>query len=277
MSLTSPRSLGSPPSVLRRALVVAALLAAGLHVSPVSGAEPAEPDQPRTPTDAAAVFKWGRADWRDEFEVKGPPRDTWQINKPERAENTKGMLSLESARRGTVKALATDQAARYGRWEARVRARRFSTNRTPYQVVWELVPKRRYKCGSKSIVLADYVPGYGSAAGVVRTRPGNELDFGIDLDLSDDTFHTYAVEVTPDHVSWFVDTVVLHTERRPEALSGTRLQPRFRLQATKGERMDHGRLQVDWVRYHDLDRPNQQSIEAPEMTLSTYDGACPPP
>ena len=128
-----------------------------------------------------------------------------------------------------------------------------------------------------TVLLACSPPEAPPVVGPLLEVGQNELDFGIDLDLSDDTFHTYAVEVTPDHVSWFVDTVVLHTERRPEALSGTRLQPRFRLQATKGERMDHGRLQVDWVRYHDLDRPNQQSIEAPEMTLSTYDGACPPP
>ena len=33
-------------------------------------------------------------------------------------------------------------------------------------------------------------------------------------------------------------------------------------------------VQMDWVRYYTLDRPNAKSIQAPEMTSGTYADAC---
>ena len=260
------------PLTLRRARIAAALAL----LAPLALSAPASVADPANPTNAAAVFKWGNYAWGDEFHSPSP-RAGWEINKPDKVANQNGMLTLESARRGTVKALASDQAAKYGRWEARVRARRYSFHRTPYRAIWELVPVRKYKCGTKSIVLSDYVPGDATATGAVRTRPVNEFAFGIDLDLGKDVFHTYAVEVTKDHISWFVDTEVIRTERRPEALSGVKLQPRFRLQAVKGEKMDHGRMQMDWARYYTLARPNQKSIEAPQMDLGINESACAQP
>ncbi len=228
------------------------------------------------PTNAAAIYKWGNAAWKDEFH-SSTPLPGWKINKSRRVRNKNGMLNLESARNGrggTIVARATDQAAKYGRWEARVRARRYTFSGTSYQAIWELVPVNKYRCGAKSIVLSQYAPDDARATGAVRTGPANEFSYGIDLDLGKDVFHTYAVEVTKDHISWFVNTQVIHTERRSEALSGVKFQPRFRLQATKGATMDHTRMQMDWVRYHTLDRPNQRSIEAPQMEQGTYAGSC---
>ncbi|CAN5171226.1 hypothetical protein BH09ACT12_BH09ACT12_16170 [soil metagenome] len=259
-----------------RRLRLAAAPALIALLAPLGLSAPASVADAAHPTNAAAIFKWGNYAWGDEFH-SATPLPGWEINKPDKVANQNGMLTLESARRGTVTALASDQAAKYGRWEARVRARRYSFNRTPYRAIWELVPARRYKCGTKSIVLADYTPGDATATGAVRTRPVNEFGYRIDLDLGTDVFHTYAVEVTKDHISWFVDTEVIRTERRPEALSGVKLQPRFRLQATRGEKMDHGRMQMDWARYYTLARPNQKSIEAPQMDLGINEGACEQP
>jgi hypothetical protein len=33
-------------------------------------------------------------------------------------------------------------------------------------------------------------------------------------------------------------------------------------------------MQMDWVRYYTLARANAKSIEAPQATLGSYDGAC---
>ena len=87
-------------------------------------------------------------------------------------------------------------------------------------------------------------------------------------------FHTCAVEVTKDHISWFVDTHVLMTERRPEARTGATYAVRFRLVGTPGAQMNPGRMQMDWVRYYSLARPNAQPIEAPRATEGTYAAAC---
>jgi hypothetical protein len=33
-------------------------------------------------------------------------------------------------------------------------------------------------------------------------------------------------------------------------------------------------MQMDWMRYYTLERPNAKSIEAPALTQSTYAAAC---
>jgi hypothetical protein len=80
--------------------------------------------------------------------------------------------------------------------------------------------------------------------------------------------------VAPDHVSWFVDTKVVMTERRPAALSGAVLTPRFRLVATPGATMRKSRMQMDWVRYYTPARKSALPITAPQATQTTYAGAC---
>ena len=92
--------------------------------------------------------------------------------------------------------------------------------------------------------------------------------------LRDNQFHTYAIEVTRTHISWFVDTKVIRTERRSEARTGAAYNIRFRLQATPGASMRQGRMQMDWVRYYDLERKNAKSISAPHLRHTSYARAC---
>ena len=129
---------------------------------------------------------------------------------------------------GTVPARLTGRGRRYGRWEARVRAEQYSGDGTPYHVVWELVPTSGYHCGARSIVLAEYALGTSEARMYLRSTSGTELTASTALNLGPGPFHTYAVEVTEDHMSWFVDTPVLMTERRLEARTGATYAVRFR-------------------------------------------------
>jgi hypothetical protein len=82
------------------------------------------------------------------------------------------------------------------------------------------------------------------------------------------------VEVTRNHVSWFVDTRVVRTERRDRVLTGVELRPRLRIEAEGGGRMNDSRLQADWVRYYTLKRPNAKSIKAPQMDRKRYRQGC---
>jgi hypothetical protein len=137
-----------------------------------------------------------------------------------------GMLTINAtATSGTVSARLTGHNRQYGRWEARVRAEQYATSGTPYHVVWELVPTSGYHCGARSIVLADYALGTSEAHLYLRNTPSTELIASTTLTLGPGPFHTYAVEVTKDHVSWFVDTHVLVTEhaqvRRTPSASGS--------------------------------------------------------
>ena len=269
--------LGRPAAgLLGTALVAATLTVATAHDSVDESAPSADAQlvAQRGPTNAGKVFRWGNAQWADDF--VGPVKGMWRENKPRQIRNQHGMLTINgTAAGGDVTATVTGHARQYGRWETRVRAEQFSTGHTPYRVVAELIPASGgYHCGARSIVLGSYKLGSHRAGMAVRTLPNNQFTAGKRLDLRPGPFHTYAVEVTKSHVSWFVDTHVLRTERRPEALSGATYMVRFRLAAPKGARMNPGRMQMDWVRHYTMARNNARSIAAPQMTRGTYAGAC---
>jgi hypothetical protein len=262
--------------LLGTALVAATLTVATAHDSVDESAPSADAQlvAQRGPTNAGKVFRWGNAQWADDF--VGPVKGMWRENKPRQIRNQHGMLTINgTAAGGDVTATVTGHARQYGRWETRVRAEQFSTGHTPYRVVAELIPASGgYHCGARSIVLGSYKLGSHRAGMAVRTLPNNQFTAGKRLDLRPGPFHTYAVEVTKSHISWFVDTHVLRTERRPEALSGATYTVRFRLAAPKGARMNPGRMQMDWVRHYTMARNNARSIAAPQMTRGTYAGAC---
>ena len=108
----------------------------------------------------------------------------------------------------------------------------------------------------------------------VRSRPDRQFQATLGRRLGQDQWHTYAVEVTPERISWFVDAAVIRSERRPTALSGTKFQVRFTMLAAKGKRMNPARMQMDWLRYWTLQAPNERSTKAPRTEQTTYREAC---
>ncbi len=262
--------------------VVSALAVGTLQVSPETPTRASAADDLRTasswvppnPTNAGKIFRWGNKQWGDEFKTALQP--SWRASRPRMVRNQHGMLTLD-APETSVNVIATllGHNRRYGRWEARVRGRQYGTSATPYKLVWELVPRTGgYRCGARGIVLGQYTLGTNRAEMHVRNLPDVDFTASRTTPLADNEFHTFAVEVTPDHVSWFVDTRVVMTERRPAALSGADYAVRFKLVGTPGARMNRGRMQMDWVRYYTLARPNARSIEAPPARLTTYADAC---
>src|SRR6476619_7609562 len=263
MRLTRPHRLRRPAAgLLGTALVAATLTVATAHDSADHSTPSADARlvAQRGPTNAGKVFRWGNAQWADDF--VGPVKGMWRENKPRQIRNQHGMLTINGTAAGRdMTATVTGHPRQYGRWETRV--------------VAELIPTSGgHHCGARSIVLGSYKLGSHRAGMAVRTLPDNQFSAGKRLDLRPGPFHTYAVEVTKSHISWFVDTHVLRTERRPAALSGATFTVRFRLAAPRGARMNPGRMQMDWVRYYTLERRNARSISAPQMTRGSYAGAC---
>jgi len=280
------------PALVRRpllllvalALVASALLALSLGdrstAAPSGGAgvrmdHIPSPNQVVTyPTNAAKVFRWGREKWSDEFEVGGLRKD-WVNSKQGRVKTQSGMLTLmATGPQYRVTTSANSVKARYGRWEARVRIRETSHNGRQHRGYWELIPTGDFKCGAKSIVLSSYKRGDRKATGAVRVPEKTQYSYSKRVALHNGWFHTYAVEITRDHISWFVDTKLIHTERRPDALRGIEYRPRFRLQGVKGEKHRTTWLQMDWVRHYDLSRPSAKSIKAPGMKKGEYKDPC---
>lgn len=261
----------------------AALASGALALSSVLGTHPAAtPSTTSTravasttyPTNSAKIFRWGNAQWHDEFVT--PLSSMWRVSDSSLVRDQHGMLTLDStATSGSVVATVVGHNRQYGRWEARVRGRQYGTSGTPYRAVWELAPARGgYHCAAKNLVLSDYVLGSNRVDLHVRNLPDLDFRDARTLSLDDNQFHTYAVEVTPDHVSWFIDTRVVMTERRDAARSGAVYTARFRLVGRSGARMNQGRMQMDWMRYYSLERPNAKPITAPAATRDTYADAC---
>jgi hypothetical protein len=256
------------------ALASTLTLSAGVSQAVAPGRDASGVDSivPTSPTNAAKIFQWGLSAWEDEF--LDPLSESWAVSDPALVRNQNGMLTLEgTATSGRVTATVATHARRYGRWEARVRSNVEDKGGTPYRVVWELIPGNGDACGD-GITLATYTVGDTAADMDIRGRAGAAFTDEVDVDLEQYAWHTYAVEVTRDHISWFADTKVLMTERRPEALSGTRFRMRFRLEPVEGARMDFTRMQMDWARYYTLDRPGALPIDAPAATRDDFTTVC---
>jgi len=282
------RSPGTPltqRSARSRSLVsaLAGMVLAGSAVAAAAVATPAAMPQARPvasrpcvgyckhPTNAAAVFRWGKPAWDQEFEV-GSLGTNWKSDHPGLISQVNGMLSLDASKGpDTITAYPSNQAARVGRWEARVRAREPQKGTgAHYLYTWELVPvSGDDSCGANRIVLGSYSPGDTRVVGAVNTLPDHSFTYGRNRDLRTLAWHTYAVEITTRHISWFVDTQVVRTERRRSALSGIKYRPQFVMQGVAGTTMRPSFMQMDWVRYYTLKRPNAHSISAPRMHKTT--------
>ncbi len=268
MPFTRPVRLAA---VLTGAAALAAAFAAPAP-APSAGAGPRLVST-SSPTNAGKVYRWGLSQWHDGFTER--LTRAWSVNRPRLVDNQHGMLTLNGpAGGGDVSATFTGHARRYGRWETRVRAEQYRTGHTPYTVVAELVPAGSYHCGARNIVLAQYRLGTHRAHTHLRNLPDTQFSYGKRLDLGPGRFHTYAVEVTRRHISWFVDAHVVMTERRRAARTGALYSVRFRLDGRPGARMNPGRMQMDWVRYYTLARPDAKSIDAPRAYRGTYRRAC---
>lgn len=255
----------------RRLAVLAGALVLVVSLAPASSAHHANPPGP---VNAQTTFGWGKPKWQDDF--IGPRKRIWRVSGRGNVRTQHGMLTLNTAKRGSTRAILTKKGHRTGRWEIRLRSRRYSTNATDYRVRTELVParSRARNCGARNVALESYRLGSRRAHTYLRTRPNRSFNAFTGLNLSNDRWHTFAVEVTRKRISWFVDGHVLMSERRSAALSGVPFTVRFTMVGTPGRRMNQSRMQMDWLRYFTLAKPNKRSVRAPQARRTTYAGAC---
>jgi hypothetical protein len=291
--LTNEEVLVSTSPIVRRA----AACAAALIITSVPAAVPADAHhagpQPG-PVNTANTYGWRPVKWHfDWYEPCLPPSDDCVPRdypfRPWRRSSTGsgiayirwGMMVLDSSveqfyypSRGTVTAILQRPGTRYGRWEIRLRAPVWYDAARDYRVFAELVPVDRTKrhCGARNIGLASFNAG-GSRVTVYARNAGSQWTYTKrPMTLERWNWHTYAVEVTPRRISWFIDAHVVATVRNPRAVSDVRLTPRFRLRGVPGASMDRARIGVDWVRHWTLERPNLKSVRAPAPAVRAYRG-----
>lgn len=241
------------------------------------GILPANADHAGTapgPVNADSTFGWGME--TKDYKFVAPLESFWKIKGPGVVQNQHGMLTLNTANRGTVSATLDKPGFRVGRWEIRLRSRRYSTQFSNYRVITELVPAgdRKQHCGAQNIVLENYYLGGRKARFALRSLPNKQFVGTKPIAIYNDRWHTFAVEVTKTRISWFVDAHVIKTERRSAALTGIPYTYRFTMLANGNKRMNPSRMQMDWARYWTLAKPNQKSTKAPQLTERRYSAAC---
>jgi hypothetical protein len=263
---TSPRH--KILSVLASATLVAGLAAA-------AGPATADHANPPGPIHAGNTYGWGKAPV--DYRFVGPLKHSqWRVKGPGAVRNQHGMLTLNTAKRGTVSATQITKGHAVGRWEIRLRSRQYGHGHRNYRVMTELVPagKRPQYCGAKNIALEAYTPNKTMVSHYIRSRPDHRYFARKGLSLRNDQWHTFAVEVTKRRISWFVDAHVISTEKRKDALTGVPFAVRFTMEGQGRKRMNQSRMQMDWLRYWTLRKPNTKSTAAPRTTRGTYQQAC---
>jgi hypothetical protein len=227
------------------------------------------------PVNAGNTYKWGPIKQRYEFE-NANLENYWHKSGPGQVRNQVGMLTLNTGTNGTLSATLARKGHAFGRWETRIRGRRYSSGHLPYRIDVALVPagKRAQHCGASNIGITSYLPSQnGPATWTTRHRPNQQATFTKQMTFADDEWHTFGVEVKKHRIAWFVDAHVASVEhvRKPSRVP---LTVKFTMVPVGSGQHDVSRMQMDWLRYWTLKRPDSKPVRGPAPTPSTYSGAC---
>ena len=267
----------SLPSTSRRrratAVLGTLLTVGGLAVAPPATGSAATP----TYTNAGKVHRWGLSQWHYGFTEAGLSSD-WRVHVPDHVRLQHGMLTIDGSadgRGGGARLTGHDRTV--GRWETRLRSRGYGTGHRPYHVIATLAPTLGLgsHCGARELDLTKFMIGNQGARTSIRNLPDLVDTFRVSLDASG--WHDYAVEVTDTHVKWFVDGQTAMTDTRPDILTGVPVSVVFRLQGDPGkpaQQMNPARMQMDWVRYYTLDRPDAAPSTGAAPTRTSNPSAC---
>ncbi|WP_232675986.1 glycoside hydrolase family 16 protein [Nocardioides sp. R-C-SC26] len=172
---------------------------------------------------------------------------------------------------GTTRATLGGSGEKYGRWEIRMRVPNWPSGPN-YRVKAELIPASTANgaCSNQTITMADF-EGYENTVDLgVTNGTGSWAHTVGGVVKNRDNWHTYAVEVTKNRVTWFVDAKVSASIKNTAAVSGQPLTMRLSLIAPdETTQMRHTRIGVDWARFWTLDKKGtaeKQIKKAPAPT-----------
>jgi len=255
--------------------LAAAALMAPLGISGAAGALPQSHGRVPGPINAGNTYKWGPMKAQYEFE-NGRLEHFWHQSGPGQVRNQHGMLTLNTRTYGALSASLGKKGHAFGRWETRMRAKQFTDGHVPYRVVVSLVPagKRPQHCGASDIGLTSFTPNTrGAATWTTRQLPNIQHTFSKRMSFGPDQWHTFGVEVKKHRIAWFVDAKSVSVEHVAHP-SRVPLTVRFTMQPQGSGTTDLSRMQMDWLRYWTLKRPDAKPVRGPAPTPSTYAGSC---
>jgi hypothetical protein len=256
---------------------------------------PTNPNPPTTPTptpptgnpptgatSAAVVYGWGQPDatLSDEFNGTGKPSASWGLynsaghagnglRRPDQITVQDGYLQIAGTSNGTsggMMGAAVNPA--YGRWEVSMRADKQGAG-NPYHAVVALIPYGvPYDNGAGDLDFAEADVDEGRVNVFIHHPANKQTSASTPLDLAE--WHTYSIEVAPDHISWFVDGKITMTTTNPAAITGRRWTMNLQLDANDPSGLAPSNMQVGYYRYYPIPPSGAPIIPGPAGTIGNY-------
>lgn len=178
---------------------------------------------------------------------------------------------------GTTSATLQGNALTYGRWEFRRRIDVFEKKGRNYRVNIDLVPERAQdrRCGTNIIKVASV--GFNSRKakiGVKSARANKSWSGSRRIPRLSGRPHSFGVEVTRGHISWFLDGRTLATVKNRKAVPGVPLTPRLSLVGRKQKEMQRTRVLYDWQRGWPLNKQAKKAKAGPGLKAKKLSGGC---
>lgn len=179
--------------------------------------------------------------------------------------------------RGTTSAALTGDAQKYGRWEFRIWQNVREQDGRDFRMRVELVPEGTGpgSCSPEAIRVADMQLGEKSySVGVRSAKAKAEWHYTNPSTPAYSGLHNFAVEVAPDHITWFFDGKAFATVKSKGALSGRTLTPRVSMVGLEDATEHNGsQFSVDWVRSWTLETGRQAENGRP-LTKQAFSPTC---
>jgi hypothetical protein len=303
---TGGNQIGWFPSFPLEISVVARRAAARVS-SPAPVAEPLAPR--RTPTSttlarsggatplASQRYKWGPTQWDFAWEVGESLTDRpfrgrklkgrWidRSNGSGRAAHYNGGMALSTnisefpgtGDHGTTSVTLKGNALKYGRWEFRRRVDVFENVGRDYRVKIDLVPAKAKHdhCGSNVINVANVKFNSTKARiGVKSYRAKKSWAGTRRIPRLGDEAHSFGIEVTRNHITWFLDGKSLATVKNRKAVPGVPLTPRLSLVGQGQQEMRRTRVLYDWQRGWRLNKQAKKAATGKGLKSKKLKGAC---
>jgi hypothetical protein len=177
--------------------------------------------------------------------------------------------------RGTTSATLSGNAMTYGRWEFRRRIDVFENSGRNYRVKIALVPARARdaRCGSINVGSVAFNSRKASL-GLSSARAGRSWSGTRRIPRLGDGAHSFAVEVTRSHVTWFLNGRSLATVRSRKAAPGVPLTPKLSLVGRGNQEMRRTRVLYDWQRGWRLNKQARKAPRGPSLKAKNYAKSC---
>ncbi|MDX1892726.1 Ig-like domain-containing protein [Mycolicibacterium sp. 050158] len=252
-------------------------------VGPAVTPNPPSSGNPSTGTPSAAtIYGWGTPDsaLSDEFDGNGTPASFWDLyyspghagnglRRPGQITEQNGYLQIAGTSNATSGGMMSSAVyPAYGRWEVSMRVDDQGAG-NPYHSVVALIPYGvPYDNGAGDLDFSEADVNSDRAYVFIHHPTAKQSYASVSLDLAE--WHTYSIEVAPDHISWFVDGKVQTTTTNPAAITGTKWTTNVQLDAFYSGGLAPSNMQVDYFRFYPLPASGAPIVPAPAPAIGDY-------